>query len=110
IAGCNRGSLTMARVRRIVALGLLVWLAAGISLAADETGFKRLFNGKELKGWQAADMTCWTVEDGAITGRAAADTGRATDQYLVWQYGEVDDFELKFSHRQAGTSKGQGGV
>ncbi len=35
----------------------------------DAPGFVPLFDGKTLKGWKAADMTWWSIEDGAITGK-----------------------------------------
>ena len=34
---------------------------------ARQTGFKPIFNGKDLTGWDG-DPAYWTVEDGAITG------------------------------------------
>ena len=36
------------------------------TFAADEAGFKPLFDGKTLNGWEGRKEH-WTVEDGAIT-------------------------------------------
>ncbi|MEA3364982.1 MAG: hypothetical protein U9Q79_05015, partial [Candidatus Hydrogenedentes bacterium] len=35
----------------------------------QEPGFEPLFDGKTLNGWKAADMSFWSVEDGAITAK-----------------------------------------
>jgi hypothetical protein len=42
---------------------LLFILATGL-LSANET----IFNGKDLTGWSAEDMSYWSVQDGAIVG------------------------------------------
>ena len=74
------------------------------ALAADE-GFKSLFDGKTLDGWKAADMSYWSVEDGAITGKITPEHQLAENLYLIWQGGELADFELKLKSRVFG-SKG----
>ncbi len=38
-------------------------------VGAQEDGFKPIFNGKTLEGWQAREEGFWTVENGAITGQ-----------------------------------------
>ncbi len=62
-------------------------------------GFISLFDGKSLKGWQAADMSWWKVEDGAITARITPDRYCENNQYLFSDYGTMTDFELKLKHR-----------
>ena len=93
-----------------LALGLSAMLAISQAMAADDPGFKRVFNGKDLKGWQAPDMTYWSVEDGAITGRVSEEHPCTANQYLVWQNGELDDFELKLQHRLTGSPGVNGGI
>src|SRR5882757_7428782 len=44
-------------------------LAAG---ADTENGFKSIFNGKDLSGWDG-NPKLWSVKDGAILGRTAAE-------------------------------------
>ena len=39
-----------------------------LSPAESADGWTLLFDGKTLAGWNAADMSYWSVEDGAITG------------------------------------------
>ncbi len=55
----------------MAALACLALLTSGRpSFAADDEGFKPLFNGKDLSGWvQPDDTTIWSVENGEIVGR-----------------------------------------
>ncbi len=76
---------------------------------ADSQGFISLFDGQSLAGWHAPDMTYWSVEDGAITARSTPDHPCNTNQFLVWQDGEVTDFELKARFRLA-DNKGNSGI
>ena len=73
---------------------------------ADEAGFKPLFNGKDLTGWKG-DMKRWSVEEGAITGKTSAEDPLKYNTFLVWDGGEVSDFELRFSYKIV---KGNSGV
>ena len=83
--------------RHRFSLGLL--LAACLvfplsSQAADEPGYRSLFNGKDLTGWEG-DTTLWKVADGAILGDSP---GIKHNQFLCTKenYG---DFELKLEFR-----------
>lgn len=73
-----------------------------------ESGFKSLFNGKDLTGW-IGNPELWSVEDGAKTGR----TGEAPhdklthNTFLVYTGGSVDDFELRLKYR---IEKGNSGI
>jgi type 1 glutamine amidotransferase len=96
------------RVR--LAAGIVLLLAVAPAIAGEEAGFKRIFNGRELKGWKAPDMSYWSVEDEAITGRSTASHPCTANQCLVWQNGELDDFELKLSFRLTGSSEACGGL
>lgn len=73
--------------------------------AASSEEFKPLFDGKTLDGWKAADMSYWSVEDGAITAKIMPDRPLKANLYLIWQGGELADFELKLKHRVAGSPK-----
>lgn len=70
-------------------------------MAADEAGFKSLFNGKDLTGWDG-DPKIWTVEEGLITGRTTAENPLKNNTFLIWRDGEVDDFVLKLSFKISG--------
>jgi hypothetical protein len=78
---------------------VLVALAAlgGRSGQADDTGFKPLFNRKDLSGWVTPDdKSLFSVENGVIVGRTRGDLDK--DEYLVTDriYG---DFDLKVKVR-----------
>jgi hypothetical protein len=73
------------------------------ALFAAEDGFKDLFDGKTLDGWKAVDMTFWSVEDGAITGKITDQHPLKENLYLIWQGGELADFELKLKSRVFGS-------
>jgi len=63
-----------------------------------EPGFKSLFNGADLSGW-TGNKDLWSVEDGTITGRTKADPKLTHNTFLVYQGGDVSDFELRLSYR-----------
>jgi hypothetical protein len=50
--------------------------------AADEEGFKPLFDGKTLKGW-VGDPRFWSVEDGAIAGWTTKETPAPHNTFLA---------------------------
>ncbi len=88
------------------ALLLFVVLFTGSLFAAepsvrsnDAAGFVSLFDGKTLKGWKAADMSWWSIEDGAISGKITKEKPCRKNQYLFSEVGEMKDFELKLVHR-----------
>ncbi len=65
---------------------------AAVGTKPDEEGFVRLFDGKSLRGW-AGDPNYWSVEDGAIVGRADGTLKR--NHFLTWTGGVVRNFELR---------------
>jgi hypothetical protein len=82
--------------------GLLL-AAASLRAAEPEEGFVSIFDGKTLDGWKAADMSYWSVEDGAITGKITKEHPLKENLYLIWQGGELADFELKLKSRVFGS-------
>jgi uncharacterized protein (TIGR03067 family) len=83
---------------------LFLSLAVGLSLhslgaaAEVEPGFKSLFNGKDLTGWEG-NPELWSVQDGAITGKTSAEKPLKHNTFLVNTAGTVESFELRFSYR-----------
>lgn len=69
-----------------------------------------LFDGSTLGGWDAPDMSYWSVEDGAITATASEENPCTKNQFLVWQGGELGDFTLKLKFRVDGGPKANSGV
>jgi hypothetical protein len=79
----------------LVAFGLATFVSAG---SAAETGFKSLFNGKDLTGWDGL-KEFWSVRDGAITGQTTAEKPLKSNTFLIWQGGDVKNFELRVSFK-----------
>jgi hypothetical protein len=77
--------------------------------ATEADGFVPLFDGATLSGWNAPDMRYWSVEDGAITAASTEANPCTANQFLVWQGGEVADFELKAQFRLEG-NQGNSGI
>lgn len=69
-------------------------LVSSIGRAADEPGFRSLFNGKDLSGWEG-DTNLWKVESDAIVGDSP---GIKHNQFLTTKE-EFGDFELKLEFR-----------
>ena len=65
----------------------------------EASEFVSLFDGESLSGWDASDMRYWSVEDGAITAQWSEAHPIAQNQFLVWQGGDVANFELKAKFR-----------
>jgi hypothetical protein len=73
---------------------LLALLALASTAFAED---KNLFNGKDLTGWKGLDF--WSVQDGSIVGQTTKEHPTKGNTFLVWQGGEVADFELTFKYR-----------
>ena len=80
---------------------LLALLALASTAFAED---KNLFNGKDLTGWKGLDF--WSVEDGYITGRTTKEKPTKGNTFLVWQGGEVGDFEFTFKYKIVGGNSG----
>src|SRR5262245_23761127 len=78
------------------------------SLRAAEPGFKSLFNGKDLTGWEG-NPKLWSVKNGTITGVTGSDPDNkiSHNTFLVWTNGTVGDFELRLTYR---IEKGNSGI
>jgi hypothetical protein len=81
-----------------MSLLLAVTCVAAGNLAAVEPGFKELFNGKDLQGWDG-NPQLWSVQDGAITGRTTKENPLKSNTFLIWTNGTAADFELRFSFK-----------
>ncbi len=94
----------MTRPQFVFFVLLLAWIAARSSADEKADGFRAIFDGRTLTGWQGQDMSYWTVEDGAITGTITPQHAPAMNQYLVFQQELVENFELKLDFRLTGSA------
>ena len=79
-------------------LALATFAACSLSAPAADSGFKSLFNGKDLSGWEGM-AGFWSVRDGAITGQATAAHPVESNHFLIWKGGELANFELRLKFR-----------
>jgi len=70
----------------------------------EHTGFKQIFDGKTLSGWDA-DTTIWRVENGLMVGETLTGKPRGNN-YIVYRGDKTRDFDLKL---QMKIEKGGGG-
>ena len=78
---------------------LVVGLSTLVPLAtAADTGFKPLFNGKDLTGWEGL-KDFWSVRDGALTGQTTAEKVLKANTFLVYKGAEPANFELRLKFR-----------
>jgi len=80
-------------------------LAPSPSARAADDGFKPIFNGKTLEGWDG-DPKFWRVEDNAITGQTTRENPTKGNTFIIWRQGKPDNFELKTEFRLVGGNSG----
>ena len=77
------------------------------ALAGDEAGFRPLFNGKNLEGWEG-DPKYWRFENGNLVGEITPETVVKSNTFIIWRGGSPKDFELKVDYRM--TAAGNSGI
>ena len=82
----------MPKTSSLALSAIVLLIASSAALAKSE--FVEIFDGKTLAGWDG-DPRFWRVEDGAIIGETTKDNATAQNTFLIWEGGEVADFELK---------------
>jgi putative heme-binding domain-containing protein len=80
-------------------------LLAALSPLCAQEGFKPLFDGKTLAGWDG-NPELWSVEDGAITGKTKGPDHLAYNQFLIWRGGVVKNFELRAKIKCSASNSG----
>jgi hypothetical protein len=93
-------------------LGIVVGLTALAKAeppAADSEGFRSLFDGKTLAGWDG-DPNIWRVDDGCITGQTTKEHPAPYNTFLIWRGGKPGDFQLKIEFRMPNPGFANSGV
>jgi hypothetical protein len=99
------GNFNKENIQKMIA-GWQKASAVSVSAArAEEDGFKPLFDGKSLEGWDG-NPKLWSVKDGAIVGQTTKENPTRGNTFLIWKGGDVGDFELRFSYRIKGGNSG----
>ncbi|MBT7771260.1 MAG: DUF1080 domain-containing protein, partial [Rhodospirillales bacterium] len=60
-----------------------------------------MFDGRTLTGWKG-DPQHWRVEAGAIVGEIPKSERLRKNNWLIWEGGELRDFELRVQFRLTG--------
>lgn len=68
------------------------------SAPAEPADMRRIFNGKDLTGWDG-DPRLWSVKEGAIRGETTAENAARGNTFIIWKDGVTKDFELRLSFR-----------
>jgi hypothetical protein len=76
-----------------------------LSAPAEDEGFVPIFDGESLKEWDG-DPKFWSVKDGAITGQTTAENPTQGNTFIIWQGGDIADFELKLQYKIVGGNSG----
>jgi len=76
----------------------LVAAEAPQTAPAETADMVRIFNGKDLTGWNG-DPRLWSVKDGAIHGETTPANAAKGNTFLIWKDGVTKDFELRVSFR-----------
>jgi len=64
---------------------------------------KDLFNGKDLSGW-SGNPDFWKVENGVIVGETTSQKKTSGNTFLIWEGGNIGDFELSLKARVIGNN------
>jgi hypothetical protein len=95
----------LSRLACVLGVLMIVQMAA----ADDDDGFKSIFNGKNLDGWDG-DPRLWRVEDGAIVGETTAANPAKRNTFLIWRGGKPANFELKAEFRMPNVGFANSGI
>jgi hypothetical protein len=93
----------------VAMVGLLLATGAPRALAADEAGFRPIFDGKSLEGWDG-DPRLWSVADGAINGETTLANAIKHNTFLIWRGGKPANFELKAEFRMPNEGFANSGI
>jgi hypothetical protein len=74
------------------------------AIGAD-AGFRPLFNGKDLSGWDG-NPAVWSVRDGSITGVTQGPESLRYNEFIICRGGTFKNFELRAKVRQSGNNSG----
>jgi len=89
-------------IKKLFTLALTL---TAVVLPAAAQDFQQLFNDNDLTGWKGKPGF-WRVEGGAIVGETTKENPTQGNTFLVWQGGQVQDFEFSCQVKFAGNNSG----
>jgi hypothetical protein len=84
---------------RFIAFSLFLFSCLPVLATVD------LFNGKDLSGW-IGKKEFWKVENGTIIGETTKENPTKGNTFLIWEGGEVKDFEFSCQVKFQGNNSG----
>ena len=72
-----------------------------------ETGFRPMFDGKTLSGWDC-DPAFWRATNGEIVGETAKAHQPEQNTFCIWKGGSPGDFELRLQYKLTGATGNSG--
>jgi len=100
----NVSTLEFAMIRMMTLAAFTLFAMHAVAAVTPQTApaesadMKRIFNGKDLAGWDG-DPRLWSVKDGAIHGETTPANPAKGNTFLIWKDGVTKDFELRLSFR-----------
>jgi hypothetical protein len=64
----------------------------------EPEGMVKLFNGKDLTGWEG-HPDLWSFKEGVVRGQTTKEHPAPGNTFLIWRGGEVKDFDLRLTFR-----------
>ncbi|MFT4690046.1 MAG: putative heme-binding domain-containing protein [Limisphaerales bacterium] len=80
-------------------------LSFAFTAGAADAKYEILFNGKNLSNWKGLSKF-WSVQGGSILGQTTKENPTKGNTFLVWQGGDVGDFEFLCKVRFEGNNSG----
>ncbi|NCF89607.1 MAG: DUF1080 domain-containing protein [Verrucomicrobiaceae bacterium] len=80
----------------------LVLIISAVAQSPPE-GFRALFNGVDLTGWDG-NPGLWSVEDGAMIGKTKDAKQLGYNEFLIWRGGVLKNFELRVKVKVTGSN------
>lgn len=107
IAGLSKSvmMMTIKSTKRMLTGAATFLVLGSMATGAQEKGFRSLFNGKNLDGWDG-NPEIWSVKDGVITGKSSGPDQMKYNQFLIWRGGEVKNFEFRAKMKIIGENSG----
>jgi len=94
-----------SKLTKKLLVGPAVILLPVFLLGAAPKTDKEFFNGKDLAGWSAADMSYWSVKDGAIVGHSSQEFPK---NEFIWSEVKVTNFYLSIDVKLTPSSRNAG--
>ena len=75
----------MIKYNRLNILFLLCFMGSTfVSEAQQKDGFKKIFNGKNMKNWEA-DTSHWRIENGCFVGEVTKEKPLKTNTFMIYR-------------------------